>query len=106
MFVLKNTLKQNRISKVLSETTQNMTDCCKSDYKSFLGFLALIWGVVILLELFDVIPEGTGNYVTPALLVVGGLYLMFHDENSCSTPEPKSKPAPKKSKKKRRVVKK
>jgi hypothetical protein len=72
------------------------------------GLVAFVLGAVVLLEMFDVIPETTWDYLWPSVLVVLGLKLMMMGgksgdcghgmkEDCCAMEAPK-KAAPKKKK--------
>jgi hypothetical protein len=76
------------------------------DMNLWLGLVAFVIGAVILLQLFEIIPENTWDYLWPSILIVTGLKLMITDGETA--PEPKKAAAPKKApaKKKRRVAKK
>lgn len=49
------------------------------------GLVAFIFGAVVLLQKFDVIPDTTWGYLWPSVLVVVGLKLMVGSCESCES---------------------
>ncbi|MBU0981775.1 hypothetical protein KKC94_03715 [Patescibacteria group bacterium] len=67
-----------------------MMSCCGNHGREtglWLGLILFVIGAVILLQLFDVIPETTWDYLWPSILVVAGLKLMVTSAEACGYKE-------------------
>lgn len=61
-----------------------MMSCCNGCHKEkklWLGLISFVIGAVVLLQLFQVIPDTTWDYLWPSILVIVGLKLMLHSCN-------------------------